>query len=39
MYLSQSTIKSHVGSVLAKTGSRDRVQAALLARRAGLQPT
>ncbi len=39
LYLSQSTIKSHVSSVLAKTGSRDRVQAALLARRAGLQPT
>ena len=39
MYLSQSTIKSHVSSVLAKTGSRDRVQAALLAHRAGLQPS
>ena len=39
LYLSQSTIKSHVSSVLAKTGSRDRVQAALLARRAGLELT
>lgn len=36
LYLSMSTVKSHVTNVLAKTGSRDRVQAAILAIRAGL---
>lgn len=36
LFLSTSTVKTHVGSVLAKTGTRDRVQAALLAVRAGL---
>ena len=39
LHLSTSTVKTHVGSVLAKTGSRDRVQAALLASRAGLMPS
>ncbi len=39
LHLSTSTVKTHVGSVLAKTHSRDRVQAALLASRAGLMPT
>ncbi len=36
LFLSQSTVKSHVTSVLAKTHSRDRVRAAILASRAGL---
>jgi len=36
LYLSMSTVKTHVTNVLAKTGSRDRVQAAILAIRAGL---
>lgn len=36
LFLSESTIKTHVGNVLAKTHSRDRVRAALLAVRAGL---
>ena len=39
LHLSTSTVKTHVGSVLAKTHSRDRVQAALLASRAGLMPS
>ncbi|AWZ25908.1 MULTISPECIES: response regulator transcription factor [Rhodococcus] len=34
--LSETTVKTHVGRVLAKTGSRDRVQAVLFAFRAGL---
>ena len=34
--LSESTVKTHVSNVLAKTHSRDRVQAALLAVRTGL---
>ncbi|MET1058236.1 MAG: response regulator transcription factor [Nocardioides sp.] len=38
LHLSMSTVKSHVTNVLAKTGSRDRVQAAILAVRAGLTP-
>ena len=36
LHLSMSTVKSHVTNVLAKTGSRDRVQAAILAIRAGI---
>ncbi len=36
LYLSLSTVKTHVSNVLDKTGSRDRVQAAILAIRAGL---
>ena len=35
LHLSMSTVKSHVTNVLAKTASRDRVQAAILAIRAG----
>ncbi len=38
LHLSMSTVKTHVTNVLAKTGSRDRVQAAILAIRAGLAP-
>ncbi|WP_433288911.1 response regulator [Micromonospora sp. CA-244673] len=38
LYLSMSTVKTHVTNVLAKTGSRDRVGAAILAIRAGLSP-
>jgi DNA-binding NarL/FixJ family response regulator len=38
LHLSVSTVKTHVTNVLAKTGSRDRVQAAILAIRAGLTP-
>ena len=38
LHLSTSTVKTHVTNVLAKTGSRDRVQAAILAVRAGLTP-
>ncbi len=36
LFLSESTVKTHVSNVLAKTHSRDRVQAALLAVRTGL---
>ena len=38
LHLSLSTVKTHVGNVLDKTNSRDRVGAALLALRAGLTP-
>jgi len=37
-FLSESKIKTHIGNILAKTGSRDRVQLALLASRLGLAP-
>lgn len=38
LHLSMSTVKTHVTNVLAKTGSRDRVAAAILAIQAGLSP-
>ncbi|MET8088343.1 response regulator transcription factor [Micromonospora sp. NPDC005194] len=38
LFLSMSTVKTHVTNVLAKTGSRDRVGAAILAIQAGLTP-
>ncbi|MET7396459.1 response regulator transcription factor [Dactylosporangium sp. NPDC005572] len=38
LHLSMSTVKTHVANVLAKTGSRDRVRAAILAIQAGLAP-
>jgi DNA-binding NarL/FixJ family response regulator len=38
LHLSMSSVKTHVSNVLGKTASRDRVQAAILAIRAGLTP-
>ena len=38
LHLSMSSVKTHVSNVLSKTASRDRVQAAILAIRAGLTP-
>ena len=36
LFVSEATVKTHVGRVLAKTGSRDRVQVVVLAFRTGL---
>lgn len=36
LYLSEATVKTHVGQVLAKLGARDRVQAVVFAYEAGL---
>ena len=36
LFLGETTVKTHLGRVLVKTGSRDRIQAVVLAHRAGL---
>jgi DNA-binding NarL/FixJ family response regulator len=36
LFITEATVKSHVGRIFAKTGARDRVQAVVLAHRAGL---
>jgi DNA-binding NarL/FixJ family response regulator len=38
LYLSEATVKCHVARVLATLGVRDRVQAVIVAFRAGLVP-
>ncbi len=38
LFLGAATVKTHVSNVLAKTGSRDRVQAVVFAYRTGLAP-
>ncbi len=39
LYLTEATVKSHVGSILRKIGAADRTQAAVLAVRYGLSKT
>lgn len=36
LHLSESTVKTHLARVLTKTGSRDRVQAVVLAYESGV---
>ena len=36
LYVTESTVKTHVGRVLAKLGARDRIHAVIFAHRAGL---
>ena len=36
LFLSEATVKTHVGHILAKLGARDRVQAVVLAYEAGV---
>ncbi|GAA3904133.1 response regulator [Microbacterium invictum] len=38
LFLGESTVKTHVGRVLAKLGARDRVQAVIMAHRSGIVP-
>ena len=38
LYISETTVKTHVSRVLAKLGAQSRVQAAILAQEAGLVP-
>ncbi len=38
LFLSESTVKTHVGRVLSKLGARDRVHAVILAHRWGIAP-
>ncbi|MEV7691992.1 response regulator transcription factor [Microbacterium sp. NPDC089189] len=38
LFLGESTVKTHVGRILAKLGARDRVHAVILAHRSGLIP-